>query len=127
MYTLYYYPGNASLMPHMLLREIGAPFELQLVDRANNAQKSAEYLRLNPSGTIPVLVDDGAAIFETAAISLYLADRHPDAGLAPPPNSPERGQYYKWMVLIHECPANPVPLLVLSARVRDRRRPCRVR
>jgi len=100
LYTLYYFPGNASLMPHMLLREIGAPFELRLVDRANNEQKSAEYLKLNPSGTIPVLVDDGMPVYETAAISLYLADRHPQAKLAPPAGSRERGAYYKWMVLI---------------------------
>ena len=84
----------------MLLREIGAPFELRLVDRASNEQKSAEYLKLNPSGTIPVLVDDGVAIYETAAISLYLADRHPEGKLAPPPGARERGDYYKWMVLI---------------------------
>jgi glutathione S-transferase len=100
LYTLYYFPGNASLMPHMLLREIGVRFELRLVDRSNSEQKSAEYLKLNPSGTIPVLVDDGMPIFETAAISLYLADRHPEAKLAPPAGSRERGAYYKWMVLI---------------------------
>lgn len=46
MYALYYYPGNASLLPHMMLREIGAPFELRLIDRGANAHKSAEYLRL---------------------------------------------------------------------------------
>ena len=100
MYTLYYFPGNASLMPHMLLREIGAPFELRLVDRANNAQKSPEYLALNPTGCIPVLVDDGQALFETAAISMYLADRHPQARLAPGLESRLRGQYYKWMFLL---------------------------
>jgi glutathione S-transferase len=100
MYKLYYFPGNASLMPHMLLREIGAPFTLELVDRANNAQKSDEYLKLNPTGQIPVLIDGGAAIFETAAISLYLADRHPAAHLAPPVDAPARGDYLKWMVLI---------------------------
>jgi glutathione S-transferase len=50
MLSLYYYPGNASLLPHMMLREIGAEFELRLVDRGQNAQKSPEYLKLNPSG-----------------------------------------------------------------------------
>ncbi len=84
----------------MLLREIGAPFELRLVDRAGNEQKSADYLKLDPSGQIPVLVDDGLAVSETAAIALYLADRHPEAKLAPPPGTRERGAYYKWMVLI---------------------------
>ena len=100
LYTLYYFPGNASLMPHMLLRELGVPFELYKVDRASNEQKSPEYLKLNPSGHIPVLVDDGRAIFETAAITLYLADRHIDKGLAPAFGAPERGDYYKWMVLL---------------------------
>ncbi|HEY4941421.1 MAG TPA: glutathione S-transferase N-terminal domain-containing protein [Rhizomicrobium sp.] len=100
MYTLFYFPGNASLLPHMLLREIGAPFELSLVDRANNAQKSAEYLKLNPMGQIPVLIDGGLAISETAAIALHLADRHPQAGLAPPLASPLRGPYLKWMLLL---------------------------
>jgi glutathione S-transferase len=59
MYVLYYFPDNASLTPHMVLREIGVPFELRLVDRKNNAQKSVEYLKLNPNGLIPVLVADG--------------------------------------------------------------------
>ena len=97
MYVLYYYPGNASLLPHMLLREIGVPFELRLVDRSNNEQKSRDYLALNPSGRIPVLVADGQAIYETAAIALYLADRHSAQGLAPASDSALRGQYYKWM------------------------------
>ena len=89
MYTLFYFPGNASLMPHMLLRELGAPFELKLVDRASNAQGSAGYLKLNPTGKIPVLIHEGQAIYETAAIALYLADRHPEARLAPAFGAPE--------------------------------------
>jgi len=98
MIQLHYYPGNASLFPHMLLREIGAPFELKLVDRSVNAQKSADYLRLNPNGLIPVLVDADQVIFETAAIGLYLADKYSEARLAPPVGSAPRGGYYKWMV-----------------------------
>ena len=85
MLALYYYPGNASLLPHMMLREIGVEFELRLVDRGQNAQKSAEYLKLNPSGRIPVLVDGDLVLFETAAVALYLADKFPEAGLAPAP------------------------------------------
>ena len=97
MYVLYYFPQNASLTPHMVLREIGAPFELRLVDRKSNAQKSAEYLKLNPNGLIPVLVADGVPIYETAAIAMYLADAHAEAGLAPAIKSPLRPHYYKWM------------------------------
>ena len=104
MTTLYYFPGNASLLPHMALREIGVPFELRLVDRSQDAQHSAEYLRLNPNGLIPVLVQGNLVLFETAAITLHLVDQHPNAGLAPPPGTPERAQFYKWMVHLTNTP-----------------------
>ena len=104
MYALYYYPGNASLLPHMMLREIGAPFELRLVDRTQDAQHSEAYLRLNPNGRIPVLVQDDLILFETAAIALHLVDQHPAAGLAPPPGTPERAALFKWMVHLTNTP-----------------------
>lgn len=97
MATLHYYPSNASFAPHVLLREIGAPFELALVDRTQGAHKSAAYLRLNPNGLIPVLVDGDLVLYETAAICLHLCDRHPEAGLAPPVGSDERAHFYKWL------------------------------
>ena len=53
MYELYYFPGNASMTPHFLLEEMGVEFELRLVDKNQNAQKSEEYLVLNPAGRIP--------------------------------------------------------------------------
>lgn len=98
MTTLHYFPGNASMAPHLLLREIGAPFELALVDRANNAQNSPPYLRLNPNGQIPVLVDGDLVLYETAAILLHLCDTHPRAGLAPPLGTTERAHFYKWLM-----------------------------
>jgi glutathione S-transferase len=104
MYVLYYYPGNASLLPHMVLREIGAPVELRLVDRAANAQRSPDYLKLNPNGHIPVLLDGESVLYETAAIALYLSERHPKTGLAPPPGSADRGQFLKWMVHLTNMP-----------------------
>ncbi|MFN3521133.1 MAG: glutathione S-transferase family protein [Phenylobacterium sp.] len=100
MIELHYHPGNASLFPHLLLRELGVPFELALVDRDAEAQRSAAYLALNPTGKIPVLVHDGRPVFETVAIGLYLADAFPAAGLAPPPDSPVRADYLKLMALI---------------------------
>jgi glutathione S-transferase len=95
---LYYYPGNASLAPHMLLEEIGVPFELARVDRANAEHKSPEYLALNPNGQIPVLVDGDLVMYETVAICLHLADTHPAASLAPPTGTSERAHYYQWLV-----------------------------
>jgi glutathione S-transferase len=102
MIQLHYYPGNASLIPHLLLEELGAPFELLLVDRTRQAHKSAAYLALNPNGLIPVLVDTspkgGLVLYETAAICLHLLDRHPEAGLAPDPGTAARAHFNKWLV-----------------------------
>jgi len=98
MLQLHYYPGNASMAPHMLLEELGVPFELKLVDREQDAQRSPDYLKLNPNGTIPVLVDGDLVLYETAAICLHLVDTHPHAGLAPALGTPERAHFYKWLV-----------------------------
>jgi glutathione S-transferase len=97
MLTLHYYPSNASLAPHFLLNEIGAPFELALVDRAANAQQSAAYLRLNPNGRIPTIVDGDVIVYETAATILHLVDRFPDARLAPAVGTKERSLFYRWI------------------------------
>ncbi|WP_112662510.1 glutathione S-transferase family protein [Microvirga flavescens] len=104
MIALYYYPGNASLLPHMILREANASFEMRFVDQPNRAQKSPEYLKLNPNGRIPVLVDGDLVLYETAAIALHLCDKFPEAGLAPAPGTPERAEFYKWMIHLTNTP-----------------------
>ena len=96
--TLHYFPGNASFAPHVVLRELNIPFQLALVDRERQAHKQPGYLRLNPNGLIPVLVDGDLVLYETVAILLHLADTHPGAGLAPAPGSAERAHLYKWLV-----------------------------
>ena len=95
---LHYYPSNASMVPHLLLEEIGVPYELVLVERGSNAHKSPAYLALNPNGLIPVLVEGELVLYESAAIVLHLVDAHPDAGLAPQVGTPERAHFYKWLV-----------------------------
>ena len=100
MYGLHYYPANANAAAHMLLEEIGAPYELLLVDRAVNGQKSKEYLKINPLGRIPTLVDRDLVLFEAAAIVLHLVDAHPDAGLAPKVGTPERAKFYQWLIFL---------------------------
>jgi glutathione S-transferase len=95
---LYYSPGNANIAPHIVLEEIGAPFSLELVDRKAHAHKSAAYLARNPNGTIPAFVDGDLVLFESAAICLYLADKHPEASLVPPLRTDERAHCYKWLM-----------------------------
>lgn len=100
MYTLHYFPSNASAAPHMLLEEIGADYKLALVDKKAGAQKEVGYLKLNPTGRIPVLLDDGTPVFEAAAIVLHLVDQHPQAGMGPAQGTPERAQFYQWLVFL---------------------------
>ena len=97
MYTLYYAPGLANMAPHIMLEEIGAKYELHRIDTAAGEHKEAAYLKLNPVGLIPVLVDGDLVISETAAICLHLADRHPEANLAPPVGSDARARFYRWL------------------------------
>lgn len=97
MYKLFYYPSNANLAPHMALAAIDVPYELILVDRKNEGQRSADYLALNPTGRIPTLIDGGRPVFETAAILLHLADKHPEAGLAPPVGHADRAEFLTWL------------------------------
>ncbi|UTM59293.1 glutathione S-transferase family protein [Photobacterium sp. CCB-ST2H9] len=97
VYQLFYYPGNASWAPHMLLEEIGTAFELILVDRKSEQQKSPEYLKLNPTGRIPTLADHDQIIVESAAICLHLCDKHPKSKLMPDIGDPDRARFYQWL------------------------------
>jgi glutathione S-transferase len=97
MYTLYYSPGSASFAVHWMLIELGVPHELKKVDLEAGEHRKPEYLKLNPNGFVPTLIVDGTPLFESAALLMLLAERHPQAGFAPPVGSPQRGLYTTWM------------------------------
>jgi glutathione S-transferase len=96
MTTLYYSPSTASLVVHWLLIELGIAHRLHKLDFDKREHKAAEYLAINPAGVVPTLVLDGQAITEAAAIAMHLADRHPEAALAPAVGSATRAAYYQW-------------------------------
>jgi glutathione S-transferase len=98
MIQLHYYPSTAAMIPHIVLEELAVPYERVLIDRTQGRHKSAEYLRLNPNGLIPVLTDGELVLYETAAIVLHLCDTHPASGLAPAVGSRERAHFYKWLM-----------------------------
>ncbi len=100
MYILYHAPATASMAVHMTLLEIGAPHRLELVDLGSKAQRDPEYLRLNPMGQVPTLVIEGRPHTESAALVMMLADRHPEAGLAPKVGTAERDQWTQWIVFM---------------------------
>lgn len=96
MYTLYGSPSTAGTAIHWLLLELGVPFELKMLDFEAGEQKSPAYLAINPGGVVPTLIVDGAPVTEMAAIATLLAERHPEAGFAPPVGSPDRAAYFSW-------------------------------
>ncbi|KGJ88025.1 glutathione S-transferase family protein [Thalassotalea sp. ND16A] len=100
MYQLYYYPLNASMAPHFVLEELKVDYELITVDRKSNAQKSSDYLALNPAGRIPTLIADKLVIFESPAICIHLAETHPSANLIPPVGDPNRALFLQWMMYL---------------------------
>jgi glutathione S-transferase len=98
MYTLYYSPGAASMCVHLALLETNAPHELILVDLAAGQQRDPSYLKLNPNGVVPTLLIDGNPFYEAAAALMTIAERHPDAQLAPPVDSLARAAWNQWIL-----------------------------
>lgn len=98
MYRLYHAPRSAALGVQAILEIIGAPYELSEVDIYSDEPRDPEFLRINPNGWVPALVYDGGAMYEAAAITIFLCDRHPQAGLAPVAEDPLRGQFLQWLV-----------------------------
>ena len=96
MYQLYFAPGAASFAVHWLLLELGVPFEARKLDLEVGEHKQPAYLALNPNGLVPTLIVQGQPVYEAAALLLLLAERHPEAGLAPPVGSAERAAYLQW-------------------------------
>jgi len=88
------------MAPHFLLEELNVDYELITVDRKSNAQKSPDYLALNPSGRIPTLIDDDLTIFESPAICIHLAEAHPSSKLIPQIGDKNRAFFFQWMMYL---------------------------
>jgi glutathione S-transferase len=95
--TLYSNPMSRGRTVHWLLDELGAPYDVKLIDLAKGEQKTAQYLAINPMGKVPAIVHRGVVVTEAAAICVYLADAFPQAGLAPKLDDPKRGTYLRWI------------------------------
>jgi len=98
-----------------MLEELGEPYELRVITREEG--RSEEHRARHPLGRVPVLEDDDGFVFESAAICLHLADRHPAAGLVPPPGTHDRALVYQWTVF---APAELEPPLIEAAMQAER-------
>lgn len=94
---LYSAPGTCGTAMHIVLEWIGKPYEVEHLDFAG--MKSPEYLKLNPAGVVPTLVD-GEPLSEGLAILLHLVDQNPDARLGPVAASEGRDQLYRWLAFL---------------------------
>ena len=83
MLKLYYAPGTCALATHIALEEAAAPYEAVPVDFGSQAQRSPEYLAINPKGRVPALVTEHGTLTETPALLCFVAQRFPAAELAP--------------------------------------------
>lgn len=96
-------PRSRSVMTRALLEELDAVFELHPIDLRQQQQLTPDYLAINPMGKVPAIRHDGTVVTETVAIFIYLADRFPAAGLAPPVDAAARGAYLRWLVFYAAC------------------------
>jgi len=88
MIKLYWSPRSRSFSALWLMEETGQPYEQVLTDISTGAQKTPEFLAINPMAKVPALKDGEATLAEAAAICAYVAERYPDARLAPPLGDP---------------------------------------
>jgi glutathione S-transferase len=97
-YRLFYAQGSASDGIRLVLEEIGVPYKLLQSTIERGKPRPPEQLEINPNGWVPVLMYGDNGIYECAAITIFLCDRHPEAKLAPKLNDPKRGLYLQTLV-----------------------------
>jgi glutathione S-transferase len=100
---LYHAPQSRSTAALTLLEELGAPYQLHVLNMKAGEQRESAYLAVNPLGKVPAISHRGALVTEQVAIFIYLADAFPGARLAPAITDPLRGPYLRWMVYYAAC------------------------
>ena len=101
--TFFHNPLSRARTVHWMLEEVGAPYDVHVLDFAKREHKTPSFLAVNPMGKVPTIVHDGVVITESAAICAYLADAFPEAKLAPRLDDPMRGAYYRWLFFAASC------------------------
>jgi glutathione S-transferase len=103
MMQLFYSPRSRSFSTLWLMEETGQPYERVLTDITKGAQKHPDFLAVNPMGKVPALKDGEATLGEAAAICAYVAERYPEARLAPALGDPRRAKYLYWLFFAPSC------------------------
>ncbi|HVY16224.1 MAG TPA: glutathione S-transferase family protein [Rhodopila sp.] len=95
--TLYYAPQTRATGARVLLEELGAPYDLHVLNMKAGEQRQPAYLAINPLGKVPAVRHRGELVTEQVAIFIYLADLFPAAGLTPALDDAKRGPYLRWI------------------------------
>jgi glutathione S-transferase len=103
MMKLYWSPRSRSFTALWLMEETGQAYERVLTDISKGAQKTPQYLAINPMGKVPALQDGEVTLGEAAAICAYVAERYPQAKLAPALGDPLRAKYLYWLFFGPSC------------------------
>ncbi|MGQ0564192.1 MAG: glutathione S-transferase family protein [Gemmobacter sp.] len=111
MYRLHAAPDFASTVPHMALVHLGVPFDLLNADIDGGALDSPAYRAINPLGLIPAMETPDGPVFETAAILLYLDERHPGT-LGPVPGDGARAAWLTWFTFVTNT-IHPLTMLLV--------------
>jgi glutathione S-transferase len=114
--TLFHAPNTRSAGARVLLEELGADYDLHVVDFKKKEQRDASYLKVNPMGKVPAILHGAALVTEQPAIYTFLADLYADKGLAPALDDPLRGPYLRWMAFYG---SSFEPALIDKAMKRD--------
>ena len=101
--VLFHAPQSRSTGTLILLEELGAPYELRVLNMKAGEQRQPAFLAVNPMGKVPAILHGDVLVTEQVAIYLYLADLFPLAGLAPGLDDRRRGPYLRWMVFYAAC------------------------
>jgi glutathione S-transferase len=116
--TLFHAPNSRSTGTLILLEELGAPYDLHVLNLQTGDNRQPGFLAVNPLGKVPAILHGDSLVTEQVAIYIYLADLFPQAGLAPGLNDKRRGPYLRWMAFYGAC-FEPALVQVNEARARS--------
>lgn len=118
-YKLYYADSSAAMGVRVILEELAVPYALLESTIDKRLPRPAAQMAINPNGWLPVLTWDGGAMYEAAAMTVFLCDRHPQANLAPPLTAPTRALYLQTLVYFSNSIQNAFQLCYHPERFAD--------
>ncbi|MEM7404138.1 MAG: glutathione S-transferase [Pseudomonadota bacterium] len=116
MLNIYHAPNTRAFRVIWLCEELGVPYELTKVDFSAEYRNTAEWRALSPTGKVPVMHDGEVTMFESCAMTQYVADRYGEGRLQPEPGTAEHALYLQWCWFAEATFARPIGEVVAHKR-----------